>query len=534
MSKENNNFTNGISLLYDIFEKLNPAFTALMKKYGDFEDVKKDENAEAPCENTTCDKENCDHCYACNEDKHPVYYNADDITETDEVKESEEPVEELLYDENCDFDSEECKEEYDEEEIEVEKDDEDIDVEGTETVNMTDTVKDLTNKSFSKSYLSKISIKPKDDNTISLTSLVVTDISVFIKYTDEWMSDAFEIACSNNINHHYMYGKVVSTIYFEFYDKKDYIDEGLVSEYNKNNNVLAYPVWHWDPEMLSFYSEIQGENNRRRYVRMIISDNGKTCKVVRKQEDGISNGIIVVDTIDSRQRQDFIKMMSNIKADASSDTEVKVKELLPCQTDKGCNIDDCKKCPNKTKCIPTLSDYTGDKAQEIKSDSRYMYGSNSFVNSITFGSCNVIGSADSFKNKGLKKYAKGKIEKDIYLNRQKHSYNVNEFNEFVGSAIEVAIENNNYCYNDENEDITVIFQYKDIIRKYDELTRKDSSNSTVKMLGFTSFNEHYPVPTISDLKEYAKSLCVYLCERFGFVHVNILSNIDDYLIVCNY
>ena len=54
------------------------------------------------------------------------------------------------------------------------------------------------------------------------------------------------------------------------------------------------------------------------------------------------------------------------------------------------------------------------------------------------------------------------------------------------------------------------------------------------MLGFTSFNERYPIPTISDLKEYAKPLCTYLCERFGFVHVNILSNVDDYLIVCNY
>lgn len=552
MSKDKENKLNrSFSLLCDMFKSLDPSFIEALEKitgckYTSIvkEDLEKDNAIDAKSEpansaDSICNSwesvlfGDCDNSWddSCNtEDCDSEFDECDKCCD----EECNETCNEECHTEICD---EECNETCDDECCNKEYDD------------MTSTDDENTDKEdvLDWPYISKVSIV-FNDNEASLNYLCVSDMQAFVKYTDSWMSYVFENVCKNNINNCYLYSHEIKTIHFEFYNKDEYTEDHRCTE---DDNILAYPDWIWDPELLSFYSKETHETGKRQYIRMLIDNNGETCActVLRKPNNIAFGGTIILDLLSDELRADFNNMIRNIKcfnSEKKGTEGVCLDKKMTEETDNTCgftcnndkkDVDICMNCEKKNECIPDLKDYVSEGVTNmpVKKGKLYMYDSESAVRNITNGLARLMGYSDNYTNKNIKNYFKGMITKDIYLNQQEREYSKAEFASFVEDIIKYAIETKNYCYRICDKDYTVCFSYKNMVEKYNDMKTSCNKQQDVNsLLGFYKFSEQQITPDIDNFITDADVICTYLCTVFDFVHASIVKTSDDYLIICNY
>ena len=105
---------------------------------------------------------------------------------------------------------------------------------------------DVPNTGYLGFYLSKVSLSVDDNDCTTLNVLYVVNPDNFDKFAFEWMGDAFENACINNINENKIYGHIINRIHFAFY----LIDDYNAGKNKEENNILLKPDWIWDPDIL--------------------------------------------------------------------------------------------------------------------------------------------------------------------------------------------------------------------------------------------------------------------------------------------
>lgn len=521
MEGNKDNFARSFKLLCDIFRTLDPSFIDVLKR------VTGQEEKESHCEDTCEGKQPdwSDECQDCTE----VDIEVDDENCPEyDVDEDPQPH---VYDEDPEFDT-------------------DSDT-GEVSEDVPQTTCNIEEDSCS-SYMSKISLQYDEDKKAVLTVLYVSEMKEFEKYADKWMSDAFEMACYNNLNDGKFYGDIIDYVKFDFYTGI----YNLPAFNPERDNVLVNPLWRWDPQMLSFYAVDNTNNDSYQYVRILIQPepNGdKKCTVMRDESDLVcEGGSIKTDIITSAQREEFISMM-NTKLEKDDDLIVTKDDVA--ESDKVCqavdvihrcrgnkkgfiNMDECEKCPDKNSCRPCLNDYIGGTGKRTNEENPlFMYDDPKFVERISDGEWNVIEYVRNQANTGINNAIKANIEKDILLDAQKKDICIDEFISIVKKVIEHAVKNKHYHYYSDKNHTTVVFNYGEILTYYYFDKPAIDSGNYMDKLGFSRFGMGAERRiNCDDLKDYSFPLADALCDAFEFIHVSILKQKDNenYLIICDY
>ena len=536
MEGNKDDFARSFKLLCDIFRTLDPSFIDVLKRVTGQDD--KEECCKDICQEKQPDwSEDCPDCTEVD-----IEVDDENCPEYD-VDEDPQPH---VYDEDPEFDTDSDTGEVSE------------DVPQT-TCNIEE---DSCSSYMSKISLQYMSLQYDENKKAVLTVLYVSEMKEFEKYADKWMSDAFEMACYNNLNDGKFYGDIIDYVKFDFYTNA----YNLPSFDPERDNVLVHPLWRWDPQMLSFYSDDNINGDAYQYVRFMIQsepNDDKKCTVMRDESDlTCEGGSIKMDLITNAQREEFICMM-NTKLETGKDLVVTKEDIAesnkacqavatihsltacPADTAHHCrgnkrgfiDMDVCKTCPDKDSCRPCLDDYISGMGKCVnKEKSSFMYDDSQFVESISDGEWNVVEYAKNQANAGTNNVVKANIEKDILLDAQKKDISADKFISTVTCAIEQAVKDKHYYYYSDNNHTTVVFNYSEILAYYYFLKPTDNSSNYMYKLGFSCFNvDSERRVNCDDLKDYAYLLADALCDTFEFVHVSILKQKDNenYLIVCD-
>lgn len=399
-------------------------------------------------------------------------------------------------------------------------------------------------------YLSKISLSVDDNDCATLNVLYVVNPDNFDKFTYEWMGDAFENACINNINKNKIYGHIINRIHFAFY----LIDDYNAGKTKEENNILLKPDWVWDPDMLTFYADTK-DNDNMEYVRVVIEDKEDPYIHMLKAHVVHDNDSLKIDNITKKQRDEFVLLLNDrvVKQEDDNDslvdhlltakdiaTSAKLVNKTDCAVSVACenaghiDMDKCMKCPEKDNCRPKIEDYINMSRAHMVNTHQFKFGNEKDVKSITRGIYSLAAYADSPGNKEITNYWKGCIEKDIYLDSQNRIWGVDEFLDFMNDAVRYAIQDKNYTYSSDEDSTTVCFNYMDISKLYYDSTDKPELTD---MLGMTHFDSDAKErPSAQVLEEYKHELARFLCDRFNFNNVSILKDDkhNDFLIICDY
>ena len=509
MDRKKEEFKKQFSLLCDVFKQIDPSFIDIMRRL-----MGKTEPKQTV--------ERCDTEYDCGSDCCPE----PEITKTDW--------------EDCDTAQNDCCMD-----------------------NEADTTSEEVHNSF---YFSKVGLKC-DDSCTTLNVLYVASMEDFHKYSDQWMSYAFENACMNNINDNMLYGHTIDFIHFDFFTKEDF--DTIICE--QENNVLCAPDWVWDPEMLTFFAKQETGEGPYKYVRMLIDtkiDNilrMKSVHVIREEDSTCEGGAIKLDYITPEQRKEFIMSMKAMRDEvAAQDSEedyrnrkvISEKDLMESAkkynntdcavsirrdrqscTDKTgfINMDECNKCPEKANCCPNIFDYVGSNIDKGFVIPNFLYENGEDVREMTDGAYTVVDHVDNYANKENFTYWKGCIEKDISLDSQIREWDMEDFLYFMSCAMRNAISNKCYTYQSDESGTVVCFNYGDIVEMYYHRMKMDErKNNKLNMCKFG--DDTKTAPTVATLKEHMHDLSTYLCNTFDFTNVSIIKDTkcEDYFIICDY